>query len=127
MKLIETDKWCTSSNGEMFGSACYSSREEAIEACKGEDGDSYVGRATFLEFTEIDVNSHEEDILEDLYEELSDIIGDAAENWEFTEGEEIELGKRIAKTVIDFLNETGNQPTCFLVQDIEEVQDGKND
>lgn len=124
MKFIETNKWCTSSDGELFGSPCFNSKEEAIEECMVFKEDSFVGRAERLEFTDFDVNAHEEDILEDLYDNLYDEVGDAAENWELTTKEQIELSKRIAKVVIDFINETNNQPTCFRVVDIDEVQNG---
>lgn len=124
MNLIETDKWCTSSNGEWFGSPDHSSREEAIAECKTNQTDSYIGRAVKIELTEFDVNAHEEDIIDDLRETLYEEIADAAENWELTAEEEIELSKRIAKTVIDYINESGNQPSCFQVVDIEEVEHG---
>ena len=122
MKRIETELWCVSSNGETFGDADFSSREEALEECKKDDDYNYVGRAVKLEFTETNINAHVESIIEDMYDSLSDECGDVAENWQISTEEEIELGKRIAKVVIDFINEKGLQPTCFSVVDIEEVK-----
>lgn len=121
MKYIETEKWCTSSNGEWFGDADYSNREEAIAECKANQEDSYIGRAVRIEFTEsdIDVSDHLQDVLSGI---LCDEVGDVAENWDMPNEDMIELDKRVGKVVIDFFNERDLQPSCFMVTDIEEVQ-----
>ena len=122
MKRIETELWCVSSNGELFSVADFPSREEAIKACKEDEYSNYIGRSVKLEFTEIDVQGQEEDIILCLEERLYEEVGEVSENWEISTADEIELGMRIAKTVIDFINEKGLQPTCFSVVDIEEVK-----
>lgn len=122
MKRIETELWCVSSNGELFSDAEFSSREEAIKACKEDEYSNYIGRSVKLEFTEMNVNACEERIIECLHETLYEEVGEVSEIWEILTEEEIELGKRIAKVVIDFINEKELQPTCFAVVDIEEVK-----
>ena len=118
MKRIETDIWCKSYDGETFGYNDYSSKEEAINDC--DDGE-YVGRAVKFEFIEENVIGCEEKIVECLYDTLYQEVGDVAEVYELSTEDETELGKRVAKTVIDFINEKDLQPTCFSVTDIEEV------
>ena len=56
MKLIETNKWCISADGEFF-SDVYDSKEEAIESIKDNyeyDG-GYIGRCVDIRFVEQDI------------------------------------------------------------------------
>lgn len=124
MKKTETNIWATSDNGCWFY-VCdeASSREEAIKECL-ERGDTHIGRAVMVEFTEDNVGGRVDEILEDLAEVLYDEVGDVADNWELDNEQMDELEKRIAKTVIDYLNEEGLQPSQFKVADIEEVKGG---
>lgn len=123
MKYIETDIWCISRNGEDFFDADYADKEEAIATVKEELEEGYVGRCVGLEFDERDVTYDETGYR--LGETLFDEIGDAAENWDMTDEQEIELSKILAKEVIKYINENDLQPTCFKVIDIEEVMAGE--
>lgn len=123
MKRIETDIWCISTDGEGFFDDDYSSREEAIAAVKEEYEEGYVGRCVRLEFEEIDICYDETGYR--LVETLYDIVGEAADNWEMTDKQEIELSNILAKAVIDYINKNNLQPTCYSVIDIEEVRAGE--
>lgn len=122
MELLRTEKWVTCRNGNIaFGDETYETKEEAIMACKDDKEDAFVGRVNLPRFTEEDVYIKEDIIIKDMQDILYNAVGDGAEFWELTAEDELELGKRIRKAVIDFLNETGNQPKGFVVEDVEEV------
>ena len=123
MKYIETDMWCISTNGENFFGGDYSSREEAIEAVKEDYGAGYVGRCVRLKFDERDITYDETGYY--LVQTLYDEAGDAADDWEMTYEQEIELSKILAKDVIKYINEHNLQPNCYKVVDIEEVRAGE--
>ena len=121
MKYIESDIWCISTNGEDFFGDDYSSREEAIEAVKEDYGAGYVGRCVGLKFDERDITYDETGyyLEEILYHE----VGDAANYWEMTYEQEIELSEILAKDVIKYINEHNLQPNCYKVINIEEVEE----
>ena len=123
MKCIETDIWCISTNGENFFGDDYSSREEAIEAVKKDYGAGYVGRCVRLKFDERDITYDETGYY--LVQTLYDEVGDAADDWEMTDEQEIELSKILAKDVIKYINEHNLQPNCYKVINIEEVKAGE--
>ena len=122
MKYIETDIWCISTNGENFLGDDYSSREEAIEAVKKDYGSGYVGRCVRIEFDEMDITYDETSYY--LVQTLYDEVGDAADDWEMTYEQEIELSKILAKDVIKYINEHNLQPNCYKVVGVEEVKAG---
>ena len=122
MKYIETDIWCISTNGENFFGDDYSSREEAIEAVKKDYGAGYVGRCARIKFDEMDITYDETGYY--LGQTLYDEAGDAADDWEMTYEQEIELSKILAKDVIKYINEHNLQPNLYNVINIEEVKAG---
>ena len=123
MKYIETDIWCISTNGENFFGDDYSSREEAIEAVKEDYGSGYVGRCARIKFDERDITYDETGYY--LGQTLYDEAGDAADDWEMTYEQEIELSKILAKDVIKYINEHNLQPNCYKVINVEEVKAGE--
>ena len=123
MKYIETDIWCISTNGENFFDYGYSSREEAIEAVKEDYGAGYVGRCARIKFDERDITYDETGYY--LGQTLYDEAGDAADDWEMTYEQEIELSKILAKDVIKYINEHNLQPNCYTVINVEEVKAGE--
>ena len=125
MKYIETDIWCISTNGENFLGDDYSSREEAIEAVKKDYGAGYVGRCARIKFDELDITYDETGY--HLGQTLYDEIGDAADDWEMTYEQEIELSKILAKDVIKYINEHNLQPNCYKVINVEEVKEGETE
>jgi len=124
MKLIETDKWCASTDREFFPGV-YDSREEAIESLKDDYNcdDGYIGRCVKIEFTEKDILDFE--ISYRLRDTLYDEIGELAEDWSFTDEQREEIHQIVAKAVIDYINKNNLQPQSYKVIDIEFIEVGE--
>lgn len=120
MKSIETNEWCISTDGEYFFDV-YDSKEEAIENLRDSYNDGYIGKCVEIEFAEEDIISHIE-IVHILSETLSDEVGEASEDWEFTTEQEEEISQIVAKAVIDYINKNHLQPRCYKVIDIEFIE-----
>lgn len=125
MKLIETNEWSISADGEFFP-YIYESREEAIKNLKDSYDDGYVGRCVKIEFTEEDIQGFVE-ISYRLGELLYDEIGEASESWELTDEQDKEISQIVAKAVIDYINKNNLQPRCYKVIDIEFVEVGEQE
>lgn len=123
MKLIETNEWCISADGEFFYNGC-ESREVAIENLKDSYDDGYVGRCVGVEFTEEDIIPYIE-TANVLYQILYDEVGEASESWEVTGEQDKEISQIVAKAVIDYINNNNLQPRCYKVIDIEFVEAGE--
>ena len=124
MKLIETNEWAISADGEFFSDS-YEGREVAIENLKDSYDDGYVGRRVDIKFAEEDI-SHIE-IADVLNEALYDEAGEASESWEFTDEQREEISQIVAKTVIDYINKNNLQPSCYKVVDIEFIEAGEQE
>lgn len=124
MKYIPTNKWVYSRDDEFFSSEEFETKVGAIEACRDDYGEGYVGQVVHLEFEEFDMPSS--DLEENLAVTLYDEIGDASECWELPVADENAIDKMIAKVMIDYINEHHLQPSCFKVVDIEEVTPSGN-
>lgn len=126
MRLIETNKWCISADGEFF-SDIYDSREEAIESLKDDYNwdDGYIGRCVKIEFTEKDILDFE--ISYRLRDSLYDEIGELAEDWSFTDEQREEIYQIVAKAVIDYINKNNLQPQSYKVIDIEFIEVGEQE
>lgn len=122
MKLIETNKWCISADGEFF-SDIYDSKEEAIESIKDDYkyDSGYIGRCVKIEFTEKDILDFE--ISYRLRDSLYDEIGELAEAWSFTDEQREEIYQIVAKAVIDYINKNNLQPQSYKVIDIEFIDE----
>lgn len=120
MKSIETNEWCISTDGEYFFDA-YNSKEEAIENLRDSYNDGYIGKCVKIEFAEEDIIPYIE-IVHILSETLSDEVGEASEDWEFTTEQEEEISQIVAKAVIDYINKNHLQPRCYKVIDIEFIE-----
>lgn len=125
MKLIETNEWAISADGEFFLDS-YESREVAIENLKDSYDDGYVGRCVAIEFTEEDIIPYIE-ISYRLGELLYDEIGEASESWEFTAEQDKEISQIVAKAVIDYINKNHLQPRYYKVVDIEFIEAGEQE
>lgn len=126
MKLIETNKWCISADGEFF-SDVYDSKEEAIESIKDDYNrdEGYIGRCVKIEFTEKDILDFE--ISYRLRDSLYDEIGELAEDWSFTDEQREEIYQIVAKAVIDYINKNNLQPQSYKVVDIEFIEVGEQE
>ena len=118
MKFIQTDRWCYGMTDEYF-SGDFPTKLDAIEACKKDLGEGYIGRIVNLEFDEKDICYDETTYR--LQERLYDEVGDVAENWGLATEQELELSKILTKTIIEYINKNHLQPTVYKVVDIEEV------
>lgn len=125
MKLIETNEWAISADGEFFYNGC-ESREVAIENLKDSYDDGYVGRCAGVEFTEEDIIPYIE-IADVLYQILCDEVGEASECWEVTGEQDKEISQIVAKAVIDYINKNHLQPRCYKVVDIEFIEAGEQE
>ena len=123
MKFIQTDRWCYGMTDEYF-SGDFPTKLDAIEACKKDLGEGYIGRIVNLEFDEKDI-CYDETAYR-LQERLYDEVGDVAENWVLTKEQELELSKILTKTIIEYINKNHLQPTVYKVVDIEEVFPDEN-
>nr|DAX12850.1 MAG TPA: hypothetical protein [Caudoviricetes sp.] len=125
MKSIETNEWCISTDGEYFFDV-YDSKEEAIENLRDSYNDGYIGKCVEIEFAEEDIIPYIE-IGHILSETLSDEVGEASEDWEFTTEQEEEISQIVAKAVIDYINKNHLQPRCYKVIDIEFIEVGEQE
>lgn len=125
MKLIETNEWAISADGEFFSDS-YESREEAIENLKDSYEDGYIGRCVEIKFDEEDILPYIE-ITDVLNEALFDEVGEISESWEFTAEQDKEISQIAAKAVIDYINKNNLQPRCFKVIDIEFIEVGEQE
>jgi len=118
MKRIETGKWCTSRDGELYNPDDYNTKEEAIEGGKldYEYTTFYVGKVVALEFEESDIYISE-DAFESLANTLSEDCGEVAEEWDATNEELEELDEMLSKTVIEWVNKNNLHPKCFGIND----------
>lgn len=125
MRLIETNEWCISADGEFFSDS-YESREVAIENLKDSYSDGYVGKCVGIDFTEEDIIPYIE-IANVLYQILYDEVGEASESWEFTAEQDKEISQIVAKAVIDYINKNNLQPQSYKVVDIEFIEVGEQE
>lgn len=125
MKFTKLDTWCISTDGEIFINGC-DTKAEAVEAIKFDYGGSgYIGRQVKVEFTKEDIFSI--DVEEYLSETLFDNVGEVAETWEFTKAQRKEFVKEFGEFVIDFIDRNDLQPSCYRVEDIEQVEAGEQE
>ena len=133
MKITPTNQWSYSQNEEYWDNDMLLTKEDAIEAGKEWYlGESFqIGQQYELEFTRNDCESM--DIGNDVYNKLADIlyeqVGEMAEHWEnrISHGDEEDLNKRIAKAIMDWLEDKKLQPNVFLVDDVETVMEDEED
>lgn len=133
MKITPTNQWSYSQDKEFWGNDFAYSKEEAIEAGKEwYFSESFqIGQKYELEFTQNDCEFM--DIGNDVYNKLADIlyeqVGEVAEYWEnrISHGDEEDLNKRIAKTIMDWLEDKKLQPNVFLVDDMESIMEDEED
>ena len=123
MIKIKTDLWVTSQNEEMFSGEEYATKEKAIEGGKKEyAGESFwIGKINKLKFDDNEVDASDF-ISEQLYERLHEECGDAAEGWEVTNKLLCELGERIGRVTLSWMEEFGLQPSCYNVDNIEFIE-----
>jgi len=111
-----TEEYCYSWDGEMYYGK-FASEEEAVEAAKVDRSDAmsvYVGTCTE---PAIRWNSNEEKIIESIYEQLIDDVGEAADNFEVSREAELDLAAMIDATVGEWIKKNAIKPNCYKVLD----------
>lgn len=129
MKITPTNQWSYSRDEEFWDNDFAYSKEEAIQAGKewylGES--FHIGQKYELEFTQNDCELM--DIGNDVYNKLADIlyeqVGEASEYWEnrISHGDEEDLNIRLAKTIMEWIEDRVGQPNVFLVDNVEVVME----
>lgn len=133
MKITPTNQWSYSQDEEFWDNDFAYSKEEAIQAGKewylGES--FHIGQNYELEFTQNDCELM--DIGNDVYNKLADIlyeqVGEASEYWEnrISHGDEEDLNIRLAKTIMEWIEDRVGQPNVFLVDNVEVVMEDEED
>lgn len=133
MKTTPTNQWSYSQNEEYWGNDFFPSKEEAIEVGKEWYlGESFeVGQMYDVEFTQddcewLDIAEHTVDkLIDSLYDE----VGEASEHWanKISREDEEDLNARLAKTIMEWIEDRVSQPNVFLVDDVETVMEDEED
>lgn len=133
MKITPTNQWSYSQDEEFWDNDFTYDKEEVIEAGKEwYFGESFhIGQKYELEFTQNDCELM--DIGNDVYNKLANIlyeqVGEVAEYWEnrISHGDEEDLNTRLAKTIMEWIEDRVGQPNVFLVDNIETVMEDEED
>lgn len=133
MKTTPTNQWSYSQNEEYWDNDMLPTKEDAIEAGKKEWlGESFeVGQMYDVKFTQDDCEwlNIGNDVINKLVDVLYDRVGEVSEYWEnrISHGDEEDLNKRIAKAIMEWIEDKVGQPNVFLVDNVETVMEDKED
>lgn len=130
MKIEGTNKWLISNNEE-YWDYCYDefdSKQQAIEEGKKIflNEPFYVGEMFLVYFTKKGLfqSDFSEQIINLLSDELYQTCGESFENWleSLTKEKEEKLNYKLANCIFEWIKEENMQPNCFLVKNIEEIE-----
>lgn len=133
MKITPTNQWSYSQNEEYWDNDMLPTKEDAIEAGKEEWlGESFeVGQMYDIKFTQddcewLDIGNN---VINKLVDVLYDRVGEASEYWEnrISHGDEEDLNIRLAKTIMEWIEDRVGQPNVFLVDNVEVVMEDEED
>lgn len=133
MKITPTNQWSYSQNKEYWDNDMLPTKEDAIEAGKEEwPGESFeVGQMYDIKFTQDDCEWLDigNDVINKLIDVLYDRVGEVSEYWEnrISHGDEEDLNTRLAKTIMEWIEDKVGQPNVFLVDDVETVMEDEED
>jgi len=115
--------FCYSNNDEVFP---FAAETETLEEAVEEAHNSYPGEQVFVGVRQ---SVHPETWLageyieERLFELAYEAAGEAAEGWPSFSDEDVQLlTERLQKLLQEFLEETGNSPTFYVVNDVVSFQ-----
>lgn len=129
MKITPTNQWSYSQNEEYWDNDMLLTKEDAIETGKEEwPGESFeVGQMYDIKFTQDDCEWLDigNDVINKLVDVLYDRVGEVSEYWEnrISHGDEEDLNTRLAKTIMEWIEDRVGQPNVFLVDDVETVME----
>lgn len=133
MKKTLLDHWTFSTDEEWWGNEDYPTREEAIEAGKDaygdpnsdDFGDFYIGQIEEVRFEYQDAEWLDlaEKVIENFVDMLSDEVGEGSEQWydNISKENEDELNRRLAKAVMDWIEDCGMQNNVDSVTNVERI------
>ena len=109
-------KYCHSRDGEFYWGE-FDTEEEAIEDAERSypnDENVYIGTCIKPTLRWI---SNEEQIVDSIIENLSEDVGEVAENFEVASEQEVKLGRMIDETVEAWIAQENIKPNCYQVLD----------
>ena len=109
-------KYCHSNDGEFYHGEFGTEQETIEDAKESYPGESeiYIGTCTKPVFR---WNSCEEEIIDSIKKNLSEDVGEAAENFEVSVEQELELARMIDETVKAWIEQEEIEPFCYRVLD----------
>lgn len=130
MILTPVDSWVWTANREFWEGEEYSTKEEAVKACKIEalpGFNYYVGQLNNVDFelADIDIPEYKIDsIIEGLNNRLSNYVGKGSKYWtsNITQEQIKELRDKIQAAVFDWIVNNVGQPITYSVENIEEIE-----
>lgn len=109
-------KYCHSRDGEIYFGE-FDAEEEAIKDARGSYPDLeeiYIGTRTEPTLRWI---GNEDQIINSIIENLSEDVGEVADNFEVTSEQEVKLGRMIDETVKAWIAQENIKPNCYQVLD----------
>lgn len=109
-------KYCYSWNDENYNGSFDTEREAIADAKIDRPYAEYVYIGTCTEPT-LRWHSNEERIIESIIDNLSEDVGEAADNFEVSTADELELARMIDEVVATWIEQQGIKPSCYMVLD----------
>lgn len=109
-------KYCYSWDDEYYHGIFDTEQEAITDAKKDRPYDDYVYIGTCAEPT-LSWLSNEERIIESIQEQLSEDVGEAADNFKISTSDELVLAKMIDEVVAKWIEQQGIKPSCYMVLD----------
>ena len=109
-------KYCHSNDGELYYGE-FDTEQDALEDAKESypgESEIYIGTCTKPVFR---WNGCEEKIIDSIKENLAEDVGEAAENFEVSVEQELELARMIDETVKAWIEQEEIEPSCYFVLD----------
>lgn len=114
-------QYCYSWNDEIYHGR-FDTEQEAIDEAREDRPDAeYVYIGTCKE-PKLRWHSNEEGIIESIIDNLSEDVGEAAENFEVSTTDELVLAKMIDETVKTWIIENEIKPSCYMVLNGHKVE-----
>ena len=113
---INMSKYCHSNDGELYYGE-FDTEQDALEDAKESypgESEIYIGTCTKPVFR---WNGCEEKIIDSIKENLAEDVGEAAENFEVSVEQELELARMIDETVKAWIEQEEIEPSCYCVLD----------
>ncbi len=105
-------KYCHSNDGELYYGE-FDTEQDAKESYPGES-EIYIGTCTKPVFR---WDSYEEEIIDSIRDNLSEDVGEAAENFAVSVQQKLELARMIDETVKAWIEQEDIDPSCYCVLD----------